>query len=216
MNFVHLVHRKMSEKRSKNFINRVARRLTKLLRHGALQQGLAVSEDGFVVLDDVLDLPFFANKSVTKEEIEHIVSIDNKKRYTLSVNAIGNSVIRCNQGHTMAEVKAESLLVPILDHTEVSVCIHGTYSHFLDTIYESGGLSRMTRNNIHMCAAEPTSETVISGIRGSVDVLVYVNVKKAMELGLPFFRSANNVILCPGPIPVDCFEKVVRDYSYKK
>ena len=74
----------MSEKRSKNFINRVARRLTKLLRHGALQQGLAVSEDGFVVLDDVLDLPFFANKSVTKEEKKK--KIEKKKLFSFTRN----------------------------------------------------------------------------------------------------------------------------------
>jgi len=56
----------------------------------------------------------------------------------------------------------------------------------------------MARNHIHMAIGWPGE--VISGMRGSVEVVVEVNMVKAM-LGkhkLPFFMSNNKVVLCEG------------------
>lgn len=50
-----------------------------------------------------------------------------------------------------------------------------------------------------MAIGMPGKKGVISGMRGSCEVVVEINIVKAMlEGSLPFFISENNVILSPG------------------
>ena len=76
--------------------------------------------------------------------------------------------------------------------------IHGTYYEPLDLIMKHG-LNRMARNHIHMAVGWPGAE-VISGMRGNCQVVVEVNLVRAMyaEHRLPFYCSTNKVILCEG------------------
>jgi 2'-phosphotransferase len=79
------------------------------------------------------------------------------------------------------------------------VVVHGTYHRAWQSIKHQG-LSRMKRNHIHFAPGLPGQDGVISGMRGSCQVLIYINMKKALEDGLKFFRSSNNVILSPGDV----------------
>jgi len=81
---------------------------------------------------------------------------------------------------------------------EFSEVIHGTYYEPLDLIMKHG-LNRMARNHIHMAVGWPGAE-VISGMRGNCQVVVEVNLVRAMyaEHRLPFYCSTNKVILCEG------------------
>ena len=54
----------------------------------------------------------------------------------------------------------------------------------------------------------PGDTGVKSGIRGSIEVLIYIDVAVAMALGHRFFRSSNNVICTAGPIPLCAFASV--------
>ena len=72
----------------------------------------------------------------------------------------------------------------------------------------------MSRNHVHLAADLPGESGVISGMRASCEVVVYVDVRKAVrEGGLKFYTSANNVILTPGDeegmLPISFFDKVV-------
>lgn len=76
------------------------------------------------------------------------------------------------------------------------------------------GLCRMDRNHIHfapggMCtclaesylylrAAKLKGDKVISGMRGSAEILIYIDLARAMHDGIEFFISNNEVILTPG------------------
>ena len=54
---------------------------------------------------------------------------------------------------------------------------------------------------------------IISGMRGNCDVVIHIDVKRAIEAGLPLYRSANEVILSPGfdgAVPVELFARAVR------
>lgn len=54
-------------------------------------------------------------------------------------------------------------------------------------------------------------------MRSSVQVLIYINLALALEDQIPFYRSANNVILSAGidgKLPVKYFSKVCH-YSIK-
>jgi len=71
---------------------------------------------------------------------------------------------------------------------------------------------KVIRNHIHFSAGEPGQDGVISGMRKTADLKIYMDMSKAMAAGLRFFRSANNVILSPGNsnglIPPEFFSKV--------
>jgi 2'-phosphotransferase len=76
------------------------------------------------------------------------------------------------------------------------------------------GLNKMGRNHVHLAIGLPGGE-VISGMRASCQVVIDVNVAKAM-LGpskLPFYLSANNVVLCAGlqdgSVPSSNFRSVI-------
>lgn len=61
------------------------------------------------------------------------------------------------------------------------------------------GLNRMARNHVHMAPGMPGKGSVISGMRGSCDVVVDVNMVRAIwDGGLEFYLSSNEVILSEG------------------
>lgn len=60
--------------------------------------------------------------------------------------------------------------------------VHGTYHSALAYI-KSQGLSHMSRNHIHFSPYEPGDSRIISGLRGNVQVLIYVDVDRAIAGG---------------------------------
>ncbi|KAK8291139.1 hypothetical protein V6Z11_D06G043500 [Gossypium hirsutum] len=74
------------------------------------------------------------------------------------------------------------------------VCVHGTYKRNLESILESG-LKRMKRLHVHFSSGLPTDGEVISGMRRDVNVLIYLDVRKALEEGMKLYISDNKVIL---------------------
>lgn len=88
-------------------------------------------------------------------------------------------------------------LIPVNAYTpEINQIIHGTYyKNWLKIKYE--GLSRMNRLHIHF-TTELSNKQVISGMRSDAQVYIYIDLTKAIEAGINFFKSSNNVILSPG------------------
>jgi 2'-phosphotransferase len=177
--------------------------------------------------------------NVTLEEIQTIVQNNDKKRFTLITIADPPSseevvvdetnpshyLIRANQGHSI-KVEAEGLLQPITYENAPSTVVHGTTRKAWSLIVSSGGLKPMGRNHVHFAKGLPAGfkrigETdkedeeqapVISGMRNSSAVLIYIDIGKAMDLGLKFWESDNGVILSDGGddgvIPLSCFQSV--------
>ena len=85
----------------------------------------------------------------------------------------------------------------VLNYPPVPKVVHGTSFKAWNDIQKTG-LSRMKRNHIHFAAGELGADGVISGMRSSAQVYIYIDVHSAMKNGIQFFRSANNVILSPG------------------
>ncbi|TYI10335.1 hypothetical protein ES332_A09G135100v1 [Gossypium tomentosum] len=112
----------------------------------------------------------------------HAVRKDNKQRFSL-LEENGELLIRANQGHTVMTVESEKLLKQILSADEN-----------LESILESG-LKRMKRLHVHFSSGLPTDGEVISGMRRDVNVLIYLDVRKALEC-------------FDGVVPVKCFEKI--------
>lgn len=188
----------------------ISKTLSWLLRHGATEAGLRMRRDGYALLEDVLKYPKLCGVAV--QTVEEIVRSSDKQRFSLTVDEdSGETFIRANQGHTMAEVDDDALLTEICDAADVPVCIHGTYRRCIEPIMCTG-LSRMARNHIH-CAALLPKEGVVSGMRGTCQIAVYIDVAKTMALGLKWYRSDNGVLLTRGDrtgrVPPSCFEKVI-------
>lgn len=134
-------------------------------------------------------------------------------------------LIRANQGHSI-KVDAEHLLTPItLDAANVpETVVHGTDEPAWRLILKSGGLRRMGRNHIHFAtglpagflsqdaAAAAEAPPVISGMRKSSTVLIYLDIQAALDAGIKFFLSENGVVLTEGNedgfVPYQFFKRV--------
>merc|ERR1711933_493406 len=104
-----------------------------------------------------------------------------------------------------------------------TLCIHGTYNRYLAAILESGlkpggADGNAFRKHVHFAPFEPVDKRVISGMRYDAEIAIWINLKKAIKAGIPFYISANDVILSPGKddsIPKEFFDKIV-DIKSKK
>jgi 2'-phosphotransferase len=177
--------------------------MTWLLRHNAVAAGVPMGADGYVTMADLLK---FLNgpkgkvvprggAAVTQDLVEAIVATCPKQRFQLREDG---AAVRATQGHSLAHVKEDLLLHPVVDPASVPIAVHGTFSRAWASILATG-LNRGSRQHIHMAVDKPGgTHAVVSGARASADVFIYVDVAKAMADGIPFYRSENNVILTPG------------------
>ena len=124
-------------------------------------------------------------------------------------------LIRANQGHSIALDSSTHLTPLTLLTPSLPPCIiHGTFYGTWALILETGGMSRMGRNHMHFAAGIPGQDAgVISGMRADAQILIYIDVRRAMEAGLGFWESDNGVILTEGDgeglLRLEFFERVV-------
>ena len=190
----------------------LSRTLTKILRHKASDYGLNMSSDGYVLLTDLLCVPALKKLNANKEVIDSIVANCPKQRFAFNDD---HTAIKANQGHTIETLDDEKMMIPItLENChEYPSCVHGTYRKAWKLIEESGGLSRMQRRHIHFSSEEFGSKQMISGMRSNAQVLISIDLKKALENGYKFYVSLNKVILTRGDentglLPNTYFSKV--------
>lgn len=183
----------MSNSSLENKITSLSKKLSYVLRHGALKENLDISSDGFVLLDDLvitctfyvslinnsiqLKLPRF--KGVTYPDIQLVVDNNDKKRFELIQKEEDDQFyIRATQGHSLNVVQTDELLEK-LDKVTTDV-IHGTTLKAWETIKKEG-LSKMNRIHIHFAIGLPNDPKVKSGVRKSSEVFIYIDAEKAMQ-----------------------------------
>ncbi|EPX70816.1 tRNA 2'-phosphotransferase Tpt1 [Schizosaccharomyces octosporus yFS286] len=171
---------------------RFSKALSKVLRHTAQSNGLQLRPDGFVSVDDLLRLPQFKNLSL--QMLKKIVDENEKKRFSL-IEMEGKLLIRANQGHTIRTVEVP--MTRIEDASLLPKVVHGTRKELWKTISKEG-LSRMKRNHIHCATGLFGEPGVVSGIRKSCTLYIYIDVLKAMQHNVEFYQSENGVILTEG------------------
>ncbi|KAJ2385406.1 tRNA 2'-phosphotransferase [Coemansia sp. RSA 2611] len=192
---------------------RLSKLLSYLLRHGAVQEGLRLRADGSIALNELQK--HHKLQSVSFDRIKHIVETNEKQRFVLFAEPAADSepvwYIRASQGHSL---KVEALPLTRLTADNMPACVvHGTTRNKLPAIRRSG-LSKMSRNHIHMASGLASDAKVVSGMRASSDTLIYIDTAKALDAGIEFYRSDNGVILSEGlnksgVIPPEFFEKIV-------
>ncbi|CAG2210191.1 TPT1 [Mytilus edulis] len=173
----------------------LSKALSFILRHDAERQGYKMMPGGFLYVDEILKRQSNL-RDYNHEDVKRIVETNGKKRFYMEPDKeTGKMKIRANQGHSIDVEDLE--LKPLLNAKEVSMIIHGTSYNSWEKIKHTG-LSRMGRNHIHFAAGELGENGVISGMRQSCEVMIFINLETALTDGFKFFRSANNVILCAG------------------
>ncbi|KAG7737099.1 hypothetical protein KL923_004237 [Ogataea haglerorum] len=194
----------------------ISKTLARLLRHQALRDNLSIDEQGFVPFEQILNHRFIRSLKATPQEIFLVVNQNDKKRFRI-VFQEGEELVdaleyRPNktyyicalQGHSLSCVRQSYDMVELTPETFPDIIVHGTYTKNWKDIKQAGGLSRMNRNHIHFAKGLPRwlsndpDNNVISGIRKSCDLLVYLDVDKVKNSPLTFYESGNGVILTPG------------------
>ena len=155
-------------------------------------------------------------------QIKDVVDANDKKRFTITALETPDGpkeFIRANQGHSIKSIQVE--MTPILSATDYPTIIHGTNTTAWQAIAnDPKGLQRMKRNHIHFATGLLGEDGVISGMRYSCTVLVYLDLEKCLEDGIKFFKSENGVVLTEGfngegYIPKEYFRKVVTTKGEK-
>lgn len=175
---------------------RLSKSLSYVLRHGASKMGLQMNSDGFVFVEELLAHQQF--RSFSLEDVERVVASNDKQRFKLCKHPEDDRLqIRANQGHSVQVTDLELKEISPDDRDYPREAVHGSYMKHWPSI-RSQGLSRMNRTHIHLAPGLPGEDRVISGMRQSCDLAVYIDVTKAMSDGIRFFWSENGVLLTPG------------------
>jgi 2'-phosphotransferase len=117
--------------------------------------------------------------------------------------------IRANQGHSISGVDPDRLLTRLTPEELVGtpVVVHGTNVGAWEKHIRTEGLKRMKRNHIHFATGTPPKDrsggghnavVVVSGMRKSCQVYVYVDTSQCARDGIEFYRSDNGVLLTSG------------------
>lgn len=219
-------------------LNDLSHTLSWVLRHKAIDLGLNMKPDGYVKVQDLLDCTHPRLKGKwTLEQIQEVVAQSDKQRYKLEMKPVSNYhkvsssmnsetnqiqeeslvlCIRANQGHSISIIDS-NLLLKHLSVNEINLLpmvVHGSTTEAWENFIKIKGLSRMTRNHIHFAQGLPKDNHVISGMRKSCDVYIYIDTTKSLQDDIKFYQSENRVILSAGInesgiIPPIYFSKVM-------
>lgn len=179
---------------------RVSKALAAGLRHGKL--GFEIDQEGFVHVDFILNQPYFQKLKVDFNIISRIVEqpYDNVKRFYMARDNVGAWKIRALQGHTVNIQKLDLVPVTLDDTMQMPFVIHGTFWKAWEKIKTSGLKLVLGKQYLHFQAGKLGSSTkeLVQNFRHNCEVLVYIDLAKALQFGICFWRSNNNVIITQG------------------
>ncbi|KAK8849414.1 hypothetical protein IAR55_004746 [Kwoniella newhampshirensis] len=108
----------------------------------------------------------------------------------------GEYFIRATQGHSI-KLESTAHLVEVKDDDEgrqrVGLMVHGTKWELWDAL-KSEGLSRMTRQHIHLAPSLTGQITP----RPTSTLYIYLDLPRLVDAGIPVYTSSNGVVLTPG------------------
>ena len=167
----------------KHETKRISKFLSLVLRHQPQTIGITLDESGWVEIDKLLHGMARSGKRVSREQLEQVVSNNDKQRFTISDDG---GRIRAKQGHSVeVDLGYEAATPPEL------LC-HGTPAQFIELIRESG-LKKMKRHHVHM-HADQNLATEVGGRRGK-PVLLIIRSLEMHNAGHEFFVTENDVWL---------------------
>ncbi|AWT44245.1 MULTISPECIES: RNA 2'-phosphotransferase [Streptomyces] len=160
---------------------KVSKYLSKHLRHQPDRIGITLDEGGWVEIDTLIAAAAAHGFRFTREELDHVVATNDKKRF-----AADGTRIRASQGHSVDV----DLGLPAA--TPPPYLYHGTVTRHLDAI-RAEGLRPMNRHAVHLSADRETATRV--GARRGRPVVLAVDAGAMHHDGHVFHVSANGVWL---------------------
>ncbi|MEU0399938.1 RNA 2'-phosphotransferase [Streptomyces sp. NPDC006197] len=166
---------------------KVSKYLSKHLRHQPERIGLVLDAHGWTEIDDLLRAAAEHGFPFTREELDHVVATNDKKRF-----AVEGTRIRASQGHTVAV----DLDLPVAEPP--AYLYHGTVAGRLPSI-RAEGLRPMARHHVHLSPDRETASRV--GARRGRPVVLSVDAGAMRRAGHVFRVSANGVWLADAVPP---------------
>ncbi|MFJ3905125.1 RNA 2'-phosphotransferase [Streptomyces sp. NPDC090025] len=160
---------------------KVSKYLSKHLRHQPERIGLTLDPHGWTEIDALLDAAAAHGFPITRAELDHVVAVNDKKRF-----AIDGTRIRASQGHT---VPVDLGLPPA---EPPAYLYHGTVADRLPAI-RAEGLRPMARHHVHLSPDRETATRV--GARRGRPIVLSVDSGAMHHAGHVFHVSANGVWL---------------------
>ncbi|HEY5959678.1 MAG TPA: RNA 2'-phosphotransferase [Polyangiaceae bacterium] len=157
--------------------------LSFVLRHRPEAIGLILDSEGWASIAELIRLANEHGHKLSRDLIEAVVRTSDKQRFAISAD---RQRIRANQGHSIAVALGLEALKP------PELLFHGTAERFLSSI-QSEGLSRRSRNYVHLSADAETATRV--GQRHGTPVVLVVAATRMWNSGFQFFQSENGVWL---------------------
>ncbi len=154
-----------------------------VLRHQPEAIGVALDENGWANVEDMIKKMKASGKNTDKELIEMVVETNDKKRFAFNED---KTLIRANHGHSIeVELNLEEAIPP-------AILYHGTADRFLPSILKQG-LIKQQRQHVHLSWQSETAKAV--GSRHGKPVILNINAGAMHKDGFIFYLSANNVWL---------------------
>jgi putative RNA 2'-phosphotransferase len=160
----------------------VSKYLSYVLRHNPESIGIDMDDFGWVMISDLVELSD-PKLGLTETKVKDVVNNSKKNRFRIDDSG---KRIKANQGHTLAVSN---------DFMEIEpppYLYHGTAKRNLSSILDVGIL-KMERHHVHMSEDAHMAEEV--GRRYGKPVILKISSKKMHDVGVTFFKSANNVWL---------------------
>ncbi len=164
--------------------------LSLVLRHQPETAGILLDGAGWTPVDSLLSGCAQAGRTLSREELEHIVITNAKKRFEFSADG---TRIRASQGHSV------EVALQYEARTPPATLYHGTATRFLDSIREKG-LLKMNRHHVHLSAE--TRMTLEVGARHGKPVLLTIDTA-AMHRGDHVFYQSTNEVWLVDHVPVE-------------
>lgn len=164
---------------------RLSKNISYILRHKPESVGLALEDEGWVQVNDLISAinsNVKIKRPIAFEDIIYVVSNDSKQRY-----ALAGSKIRAVQGHsTIVDMKYIPKEPPM-------VLYHGTTDESWKII-KRDGLRSMRRQYVHL-TSNPDTAINVGNRHGDNVRLLKVNANDAYKAGVKFFLAENGVWL---------------------
>ncbi|MBB4008724.1 RNA 2'-phosphotransferase [Allorhizobium taibaishanense] len=157
--------------------------LSYVLRHAPQDIGLHLDEQGWALIDELIEKANRAGHVLDEALLRAVVSESDKKRFTISEDG---QKIRAAQGHS---VKVDLGHAPIRPPV---LLFHGTATRFLDAILAEG-LKALSRQQVHLSADEATAHRV--GQRHGKPIVLSVMAGQMDTDGYKFYQAENGVWL---------------------
>ena len=190
---------------------RLSKTLSWLLRHQAAKEGLDMSDDGYVPCHQVVT--FLSNRCIpdmTHKKLLNEIHACPKRRLQLSQCG---TYVRASHGHSIRNIDDARILEEVTDASTVIDAAYGIGHKQWETV-RTAGLKCGTRNHLHISTRDSKSGYIIGKPGGDADVVVFINVARAIADGVKFYMASNGVILTrgvdeKGELPIRYFTRAV-------